>query len=89
MSGGLLAYLIPDDDGTDVMRNGWEIDRENDTRGFAILEHRWQFQPEWTLLLNGFHASDEAVLPGAVPRYRGEHAGVDDAGAPAASRTTR
>lgn len=72
MSGGLLAYLIPDDDGTDVMRNGWEIDRENETRGFAILEHRWQFQPEWTLLLNGFHASDEAVLP-ALFRDIGEN----------------
>jgi hypothetical protein len=72
MSGGLLAYLIPDDNGTDVMRNGWEIERDGETRAFAILEHRWQFQPEWTLLLNGFHASDEAVLP-ALFRDIGEN----------------
>jgi hypothetical protein len=63
MSGLLRGYVLPEDNGTDVMRNGAEIEREGETRGFAILEHRWQFLPEWTLLLNGFHASDEAILP--------------------------
>lgn len=63
MQGGLFAYLLPDDDGKDVLRNASEIDRRGEFRGVVALKHRWQFRPEWTAWLNGFHASDEAVLP--------------------------
>ncbi|USN99010.1 MAG: LPS assembly protein LptD [Phycisphaeraceae bacterium] len=63
MNGGLLAYMLPDDRGTDVMPNGTKIARDGEFRGVAALKHRWQFRPDWTLWLNGFTASDEAFLP--------------------------
>lgn len=59
----LEAAILPDDDGTDVLRNGREIEREDDTRAFAAFRHRWRFRQGWIVQLEGFHASDEAVLP--------------------------
>lgn len=59
----LEAAILPDDDGTDVMRNGREIERDDDTRAFAAFRHRWRFRQGWIAQLEGFHASDEAVLP--------------------------
>lgn len=57
------SAILPDDNGTDVLRNGTEIDREGEARGFAAFRHRWRFLPRWLLQLDGFYASDEAVLP--------------------------
>lgn len=63
MNGNLFAYLLPDDDGRDVLPGGGRIDRDGEVRGLVTLNQRWQFLPEWTVLVNAFYASDEAVIP--------------------------
>ncbi len=70
--GDVRGYYIPDDNGTDVLRNGQTIDRDGDSRGFIVARHLWRFRPEWDLQLNGFYSSDEALLP-ALFRDLGEN----------------
>ena len=70
--GSLLSYIIPDDQGTDVLRNGREIERDGGTRGVFWGRHQWRFRPEWDLQLDAFSASDEAFLP-ALFRTVGEN----------------
>jgi hypothetical protein len=70
--GDVRGYFIPDDDGTDVLRNGQTIERDGDSRGFIAARHLWRFRPGWDLQLNGFYASDETLLP-ALFRDIGEN----------------
>ncbi|HHN78842.1 MAG TPA: hypothetical protein ENK11_09270 [Phycisphaerales bacterium] len=72
MNGGLFASMLPEDTGTDVLRNGVKVARDGEFRGIAAFKHRWNFRPDWTLWLNGFTASDESVMP-ALFRRMGEN----------------
>lgn len=47
--GEILAYYLPDDNGTDVTGLGREIDQQGDARGLFLLNQRWQIAPDWTL----------------------------------------
>lgn len=63
--GGFRGYVLPEDNGVDVLLNGTEIDRTGEARGFVDLRYFWNFRPNWDLIVNGFYSSDEALLPAA------------------------
>src|SRR5690606_17016346 len=59
MDGKLLAYLLPSDSGTDQLTSGAEVERDDETRGLILGEHRWALDDKWTLFLEGAYVSDE------------------------------
>ncbi len=59
--GSLFGYFIYDN-GTDDLSSGAEIKRNDDPRGMAAFEHRWQIADPWTLFLEGSYISDPAFV---------------------------
>lgn len=62
IEGNLLAYMVPDDRGTDVLPSGVKRDRDGEFRGMILGEHRWDIDDRWTLFLEAAHISDETFL---------------------------
>jgi len=71
--GSLFGYLLPEDNGTDVLVSGREISREGETRGMISVEDIWRLQDPWTLAVKGNYISDEAFIP-AFEEQRGREA---------------
>lgn len=61
--GGLYAYLLPSDDGTDILNAGTEITRNDEVRGIFRIEDIWSLQDPWKLIVKGNYISDEAFIP--------------------------
>lgn len=61
--GGLFSYLIPDDNGTDILASGREIVRDGETRGMVSFHDIWKLDEPWTLVTKGTFISDEAYVP--------------------------
>ncbi len=57
--GKLLAYLLPSDSGKDQLTSGAEVERDDETRGMILAEHRAALGKNWTLFLEGAYVSDE------------------------------
>lgn len=62
--GEVFAYTVPFDRGTDVMKSGARINRENEFRGVLLGEQRWRLDDKWTLLAELALLSDPAVIDG-------------------------
>lgn len=60
--GGLFAYGVLSDTGTDVMKPGTEIERDGEFRGILLAEHRQKIDDKWTMVFEGAWLSDEAVV---------------------------
>ncbi|MDX2130986.1 MAG: LPS assembly protein LptD [Planctomycetota bacterium] len=60
--GNLLAYTVPMDRGTDVLKSGAEIDRDEEFRGIVLGEHRLKLDEQWTVLGELAYISDEAFV---------------------------
>ncbi|MEM9373258.1 MAG: LPS assembly protein LptD [Planctomycetota bacterium] len=65
--GGLFAYLLPDDGGTDLLNPGTRIDRDGETRGIFVGQDLWKIRDNWTLVTEGSYISDEAFVPAFYP----------------------
>jgi len=65
--GGLFAYLLPSDDGTDLLSPGTRIGRDSETRGIFWGRDLWNIRENWTLVSEGSHISDEAFVPAFFP----------------------
>lgn len=65
--GGLFAYLLPDDGGTDLLNPGTRIDRDGETRGIFVGQDLWNIRENWTLVTEGSYISDEAFVPAFYP----------------------
>ncbi len=61
--GGLFSYLMPDDNGTDVMTSGKRIRRDGEVRGIFAAHDIWEFTDAWTLVSEVSYVSDEAFVP--------------------------
>lgn len=61
--GGLFAYLLPEDNGTDVMASGRRIERDGETRGIFAFHDIWRVTNQWTLISELSYISDEAFVP--------------------------
>ncbi len=58
-TGGLFAYLLPDDRGVDRVWGGREVDQDGEVRGAIVAEEMWRFRELWTLVAEGTYLSDE------------------------------
>jgi len=61
-AGRLDAYMLPMDAGTDLLKTGAKINRNDETRGAIFLEQRYAIDEVWTLSLDGSFVSDEAYV---------------------------
>ncbi|MEQ9207480.1 MAG: hypothetical protein RLN78_08955 [Phycisphaerales bacterium] len=61
--GNLRSYIVPDDNGTDIMSTGLKIDRSGKTRGMISIDDIWEFDNAWTLVTKATYISDEAYIP--------------------------
>lgn len=58
-AGSFLAYLVPNDQGRDQLTSGERKDRDGETRGLLLAEHRWSIDDLWTVFAEGAYVSDE------------------------------
>ncbi|MFK7884020.1 MAG: LPS assembly protein LptD [Phycisphaerales bacterium] len=65
--GGLFAYLLASDDGTDLLSPGTEIQRDSESRGMFWLRDIWDIRDNWTLIGEASHISDEAFVQAFFP----------------------
>jgi hypothetical protein len=56
--GSLLAYGVPDDNGTDVLTSGFRRKHDGDGRGMALYEHRLDLDDGWSLMMEASTVSD-------------------------------
>lgn len=61
--GSLYSYLLPDDNGTDILAAGRKIDRDGETRGIIMFNDIWKLDEPWTLVTKGAFVSGEAYVP--------------------------
>lgn len=61
--GGLFAYLLPDDNGTDITASGKRIERDGETRGIFAFHDIWRVTNQWTVISELSYVSDEAFVP--------------------------
>jgi hypothetical protein len=62
--GGLFAYTIPYDRGTDLLTTGVKKDHDGDFRGIVLGEHRAELNRDWTLFAEGAYLSDPTLADG-------------------------
>lgn len=60
--GDLLAYMIIDDTGKDILSSGARVDQPGRTRGILIGEHVWDIDSGWRLFIEGAYFSDETFV---------------------------
>lgn len=60
--GEVFAYTVPFDRGTDILKSGARVDRDNEFRGVLLGEQRWRLDESWTLLAELALLSDPAVI---------------------------
>ena len=60
--GDLFAYAVPLDTGTDLLKPGTEIDRQNEFRGIISLQDRFVMDRVWTITAEGSYISDETFV---------------------------
>ncbi|MFN0131815.1 MAG: hypothetical protein ACKVW3_04670 [Phycisphaerales bacterium] len=63
-AGGLLGYLVPQDEGRDLLATGVKKDHGGETRGMITVEHRAAIGDEWTLFAEGSYISDDTFIDG-------------------------
>lgn len=61
-AGGLTAYALPSDDGTDVLKSGEERDANGDFRGVVTLEDRFRVDDLWSVMTQGAYISDATFI---------------------------
>lgn len=61
-SGRLFAYGLPEDNGTDLLGPGTKVDRDGQTRSLLAAEYRQDVDRHWSYWLEGWHASDPALI---------------------------
>ena len=60
--GEVLAYIVPDDNGRDLLSSGEKKERDHDTRGIVAAEQTFTLDRTWSLQLEGAYVSDENVV---------------------------
>lgn len=61
--GGIFAYSLLSDRGSDRLPTGVEVNPQNDMRGVFAGEQRWRLSENWSLLAEGAYISDESYIP--------------------------
>ena len=71
-AGDLLAYVLPNDNGTDVLARRTEIERDDEARSMFFFRHREELADGWTVLAEAAYVSDEAFIPALFPELARE-----------------
>ena len=58
-TGSVLAYMVPDDRGTDQLASGARRDRTGEFRGIILADDRWALSKNWSLFSEAAYVSDE------------------------------
>ena len=72
MKGGVFAYLLFDDQGTDVTPGSRRIDVMGETRSVLMAENRWRLNPLWSLTTEATHISDPRLITALWPDWADE-----------------
>ncbi|MBY0313748.1 MAG: hypothetical protein K2W85_16910 [Phycisphaerales bacterium] len=64
MNGQIFGYIVPEDQGRDVLVTGEKKDGEDEFRGMVLAENRWDITPNWSLFAEGAYVSDETFIDG-------------------------
>jgi hypothetical protein len=65
--GGLIAYGLPSDTGTDLLAPGTKIDQDGNFRGLILADQRWKIDDKWTILAEASYISDENFTQAFFP----------------------
>lgn len=60
--GSLFAYMLPNDNGTDVLKPGTEKEQDGAFRGLIVADQLWRIDDKWTLFAEGSYISDETFI---------------------------
>lgn len=60
--GEVFGYILPDDNGEDVLSSGDRKERDGETRGMIVARDIWKLDDDWTLFSEASYFSDENFL---------------------------
>src|SRR5690606_37396182 len=60
--GNFYGYIVPQDEGEDVLSTGRRIDQDGDTRGMVEARNAWDMGDGWILRAQGGYVSDPAYM---------------------------
>ena len=66
-TGSILGYIVPDDNGEDVMSSGTRIQNNGDVRGIIVGENRWAINENWTAFTEVGYLSDNRFAQAYYP----------------------
>jgi hypothetical protein len=66
--GGVYAYSLPSDRGTEITKPGTRINHDGEFRGMIVAEERLRLGRNWTLLAEGASISDPSFITGFFPQ---------------------
>jgi len=66
--GSLFAYWLPSDNGEDSLSSGTRVDRDGESRGIILGEHRWDLSDTLTFEAEGAFVSDENLVDSLFER---------------------
>ncbi|MBM4107665.1 MAG: LPS-assembly protein LptD, partial [Phycisphaerae bacterium] len=67
-AGGLFAYSVIDDRGTDLFKPGTKLDRGGTTRGMVLGEHRHKIDERWSAYFEASYLGDPAFVDAFLER---------------------
>jgi hypothetical protein len=61
-SGGIMGYMVPFDAGSDLLKPGTKLSRNEDFRGILTGDQRWRIDERWSLAAEGSYISDPTLV---------------------------
>ncbi len=86
--GGIQAYSVFNDEGTDILKSGARSKNDGDFRGFVTGEERWKLDEHWSILAEVSSISDPNFIEGFFQQMAEERASSPAASRPAGSTPT-
>jgi hypothetical protein len=60
--GGVMGYMVPFDAGSDLLKPGTKLSRNDDFRGILVGDQRWRLDERWSLFAEGSYISDPTLV---------------------------
>ncbi len=64
IAGQAFAYMLTNDNGRDVLSNGFKKEQDQQFRGIVLAENRWDIDAHWTLFAEVAKISDDTFVDG-------------------------
>lgn len=62
LNGRLFGYMLPEDQGTDVLSSGARKSADDEFRGMILAENRWEITDHWAMTAEASYISDETFV---------------------------